>query len=42
MLVGFRVFNVFHIISLFVPGLGLATKVDPAQKEKEETRQWFD
>ena len=41
MLVGFIVFDMFHIISLFVPGLGLATKVDPAQKEKEETRQWL-
>ena len=23
------------------PGLGLATKVDPAQKEKEEVRMWL-
>lgn len=26
---------------LSIPGLGLATKIDPAQKEKEEVRQWL-
>ena len=27
--------------SVLCPGLGLAAKVDPAQKEKEEVRHWL-
>ena len=28
-------------VVIFPIGLGLATKVDPAQREKEEVRQWL-
>ncbi len=36
-----RVFDLFVTISPAPLGLGLATKVDPAQREKEEMRQWL-
>ena len=34
-------FNLTKILFTTTTGLGLAAKVDPAQKEKEEIRQWL-
>lgn len=33
--------NDYFFDSVLISGLGLATKIDPAQKEKEEVRQWL-